>query len=244
MDISIYIFYTILFIVAFLYSSVGHGGASGYLALMTLFSFSPAVSRQTALILNIFVSLVAFYQYYRSNNFNFKLFYPFAITSIPAAFFGGMITLDAGIYKKILAVLILFPVIKLMQNPSKEQKIKNTQNLAFSLIIGLLIGFLSGIIGIGGGILLSPIILLLGWGNMKQTAATSALFIFVNSIAGILGVVSKGVSFTNEMFLMICVAFVGGVAGSYFGALKFDNKILKIILAIVLLIASVKLLTT
>lgn len=244
MEISIYIFYLILFCVAFLYSSVGHGGASGYLALMTLFSFSPAVSRQSALILNIFVSLIAFVQYYRSQNFRLKLFFPFAITSIPAAFAGGMITLDAHIYKKFLAVLILIPVIKLLSNPQKTETELKKQNIYFSLIIGAVIGFISGIIGIGGGILLSPVILLLGWGNVKQTAAVSALFIFVNSIAGITGVLIKGVNFTNDLTLMIAIALVGGVAGSYLGARKFDNQLLKIILAVVLIIASIKLIIT
>jgi uncharacterized membrane protein YfcA len=238
------IFYILLFIVAFLYSSVGHGGASGYLALMALFTILPAVSRQTALILNIFVSFIAFIQYYRSNNFNLKLFLPFALTSIPAAFAGGLISLDAELYKKILAVLLLIPAIKLLSEDRKNESIIKKQNIALSLIIGMIIGFISGIIGIGGGILLSPIILMLGWGNLKQTAAVSALFIFVNSIAGISGVAAKGFNLSGNIVLMVAVALAGGILGSYLGARKFNNYTLKLVLAIVLIIASVKLFFT
>lgn len=238
------LFYVLLFLIAFLYSSVGHGGASGYLALMSFFSVSPALSRQSALVLNIFVSLIAFYQYYKSNNFNFKLFFPFAISSIPAAFAGGLIELEPGIYKKTLAVLLVIPAIKLLGEQKKTESEIKEQNILLSVIIGLAIGFVSGVIGIGGGIILSPIILLLGWGNIKQAAAVSALFIFVNSISGIAGVISKGISFENEIILLIIVAIAGGLAGSYLGARKFNNKTLKIVLAIVLLIASVKLFFT
>lgn len=244
MEIAEIFFYILLFVVAFLYSSVGHGGASGYLALMTFFAVSTSDSRQTALILNIFVSLIAFIQYYRSGNFNIKLFIPFAITSIPAAFVGGMITLEPGIYKKILAVLLLIPSIKLLSENKKNEFKEKQQNYVISLFIGLAIGFISGIIGIGGGILLSPIIIMFGWGNLKQTAAVSALFIFVNSIAGISGIASKGLNLNNNLVYMVVIALAGGLLGSYMGAIKLNNKTLKVILALVLIIASIKLFIT
>ena len=236
------IFYILLFLVAFLYSSVGHGGASGYLALMAFFSFAPGTMRPTALILNLFVSLIAFIQYYRSGYFQWKLFWPFAIASIPAAFIGGLIFIDAAWYKKILGILLLFPVIRLAGVTFNTEKNKKDQTLFASLIIGAVIGLFSGMIGIGGGIILSPVILLLHWANMKQTAAVSALFIFVNSLAGLAGILTTGLEYKPEIVWMIAIAFTGGLAGSYLGAKKFDNIFLKRLLAVVLLMASVKLL--
>lgn len=238
------LFYLLLLLVAFLYASVGHGGASGYLALMALYSFTPETMRPTALLLNIIVSLVAFIQYYRSGHFRWKLFWPFAFTSIPASFAGALIIIDPKLYKIILGILLLFPVIKLAGINFKSEKNIRKQNLLLSLLIGATIGLFSGMIGIGGGIILSPIILLLHWADMKQTAAVSALFIFVNSLAGLAGLFTNGFDYKPEMGIMIAVAFAGGLAGSYFGAKKFETALLKRILAAVLLIAAVKLLFT
>lgn len=236
------VFYILLFLVAFLYSSVGHGGASGYLALMAFFSFAPETMRPTALLLNIFVSLIAFIQYYRSGHFRWQLFWPFAIISIPAAYIGGLVVVDATLYKMILGVLLLFPVVRLVGLKFNDDDINKEQSLLISFITGGLIGFLSGMIGIGGGIILSPVILLLHWANMKQTAAVSALFILVNSLAGLAGLFTKGFDFRPEMVWMIVIAFIGGLSGSYLGAIKFKGAFLKKVLAVVLLMASVKLL--
>jgi uncharacterized membrane protein YfcA len=238
------IFYLLLAIVAFLYSSVGHGGASGYLALMAVFSFAPDTMRPTALLLNIFVSLIAFVQYYRGGFFKWSLFWPFAIASFPAAFIGGMIAIDVSLYKKILAVLLLFSVVKLLGIQFKTQKFDVKQNIYLTVFIGVLIGLFSGMIGIGGGIILSPIILLMHWADMKRTAAVSALFIFVNSIAGFAGLFIQGFEFKTKMGWMISIALIGGIAGSYFGVNQFKNEILNKILALVLLLASVKLFFT
>lgn len=236
------IFYILLFLVALMYSSVGHGGASGYLALMAFFSFAPETMRPTALLLNIFVSFTAFIQYYRGGHFSWKLFLPFAIASVPAAFIGGLIVVDAKWYKIILGILLLFSVARLIGFKFRNNEIKKDQNLFLSLLIGFGIGLISGMIGIGGGIILSPAILLLHWANMKQTAAVSALFILVNSISGISGVITKGLHFSPDMAVMIAIAFSGGLLGSYMGAMKVGNLQLKKLLAIVLLMASVKLL--
>ena len=238
------LFFSLLFFVAFMYSSVGHGGASGYLALMAFFSFAPEVMRPTALLLNIFVSLTAFIQYYRGGHFSWKLFLHFAVASVPAAFLGGLINIDAGLYKTILGILLLFSVIRLIGLKFNNIEKFKKQNLVWSLIIGAAIGVISGIIGIGGGIILSPVILLLHWGNLKQTAAVSALFILVNSISGMAGLITRGVQMSHNMTWMIVVAFAGGLLGSYFGAMKAGNFFLKTLLAFVLLLASVKLLFT
>lgn len=241
-DISI-LFMLLLIIISFLYSSVGHGGASGYLALMALFSISPAMMKSSALLLNIFVSFISFYQYYRGGHFNWKLFFAFAITSIPASFLGAYITLDAAIYKKVLGVCLLFPILKLLGIIGKESDSHQELKIGYGLFIGAIIGLFSGMIGIGGGILLSPIILLFHWANMKQTAAVSALFIFVNSVSGLIGLLSNGTHINPVVYYWLIAALIGGLAGAYFGSKKLNNKTLKFILAFVLIIASVKLLT-
>lgn len=236
--------FPLLFFVAFMYASVGHGGASGYLALMAFYAFEPEVMRPTALVLNIFVSLTSFIQYYRGGHFKWKLFWPFAVASVPAAFLGGLISVDAKLYKTILGILLLFAIIRLIGLNFKNNDHHQSPNLLISLIIGAVIGVFSGMIGIGGGIILSPVILLLNWGNLKETAAVSALFILVNSISGMAGLITQGVHLSHNMLWMIVVAFTGGLCGSYFGAQKAGNLFLKILLAVVLLLASVKLLFT
>ena len=237
----IWLFLLILPIIAFLYASVGHGGASGYLALMALFSFAPEIMKPTALLLNLFVAAIAFYYYYKGGYFNKKLFLYFAIASIPLAFLGGTIEIDASIYKKILAILLVFAILKMLNIFGKEiTTIKNIK-LWQGLIIGGVIGFFSGLIGIGGGIILTPIILLLHWGNMKEAAAVSALFIWVNSFSGLAGQFSEGVTLSIESFILVAIALIGGFFGGYFGSKKIDNQKLRYILAFVLAIASVKL---
>jgi len=235
------IFYLLLFVLAFLYASVGHGGASGYLALMAIFNMAPDVMKPTALFLNLFVSLTAFIQFYRGGHFKWKIFLPLALASVPLAFLGGMITIDPLVYKKILGVLLLIPIIRFLFFPNiKVEQIRDS-NISLSVMMGSSIGFLSGLIGIGGGIILSPILLLLRWTDQKQTAAISALFIFVNSLSGLGGQMSKGITFTNDMATYTIVAFIGGLCGAYLGALKFNQNVLKMLLAVVLLIASYKL---
>ena len=238
------LFYGLLFLVAFLYASVGHGGASGYLALMALFSFTPDVMKPTALLLNLFVSLTSFIQFYRGGHFKWKIFLPLAIASVPFAFIGGLITVESSIYKKMLGILLLIPIIRfLFFKNIPEDKLKKPDTL-LSLIIGGAIGFLSGLIGIGGGIILSPILLLLKWTDQKQTAAISALFIFVNSLSGLAGQLTKGIHFSNDMYAYVAIAFAGGLCGAYFGSLKFNQNILKYVLAIVLMLAAYKLFFT
>jgi len=241
---SIEIFYLILFCVAFLYAAVGHGGASGYLALMAIYGVAPAEMKPTALMLNLFVSLTSFIQYYRGKFFVRNLFLSVSAASVPMAFLGGMITLEENIYKRILGILLLFPVIRFFffRNPDDDEL--KPYNVYGALAIGAVVGLLSGMIGIGGGIILSPVLLLLLWTNQKQTAAISALFIFVNSVAGLLGQFTKGIVFNADMLVYVAVAFSGGLLGAYFGSLKFSQQILKYILATVLLLASYKLLFT
>lgn len=231
-------------IVAFLYASVGHGGASGYLALMSLFSLAPEIMKPTALLLNLFVAGIACYHYYKAGYFNKKLFLPFIITSTPFAFLGGLLEIETGLYKTILGVLLLFAVLKMLFGFSKDTSEKRTIKIIPALLFGAIIGFLSGLIGIGGGIILTPLILLLHWGNMKEAAAVSALFIWVNSASGLAGQLIQGAELSSLSFVMVITVVVGGFLGSYFGSKKFNPHLLRYLLAAVLVIASFKLLFT
>ncbi|MBI4946412.1 MAG: sulfite exporter TauE/SafE family protein [Bacteroidetes bacterium] len=243
-ETTYYLFLLLLFSVAFFYSSVGHGGASGYLALMALFGMAPAVMKSSALIMNICVSLISFIHYYRGGHFTWKLFLPFAIASVPASFLGALVTVDAALYKKILGALLLFPILRLLGVFGKENDEIKSLNLIVALILGASIGFLSGMIGIGGGIILSPIILLFHWAKMKETAAISALFIFVNSVSGLAGLISKGLIIDTSVYLWIGITLAGGFTGAYLGSRKIQSPVLKKILAFTLLLASIKLLFT
>lgn len=241
---NIYLFLLILPIVSFLYSSVGHGGASGYLALMVLFSFAPESMKPTALLLNIFVAGISFYYYFKAGHFNKKLFISFAIASVPLAYIGGTLEVDASIYKKILAVLLIFAILKMLNVFGKESDNIKQVKLWQGLIVGGIIGFFSGLIGIGGGIILTPIILLLHWGNMKEAAAVSALFIWVNSAAGLVGQLSNGVTIETESFLLVAIALIGGILGGYYGSKVINNQRLRYVLSFVLIIACGKLFFT
>lgn len=241
---SIYLLLFLLAIIAFLYSSVGHGGASGYLAVMALVGVAPAMMKPSALVMNLAVSLFSFIGFYKAGFFRFKLFWPFAISSIPMAFLGGTMTLSDSIYKKILAACILISILRLLyqfQNSEQNRPIP----LWAGLLSGGLIGLLSGMIGIGGGIILSPLMLLMRWSNLKETAAVSALFIFVNSLSGLYGQFQKGgIHLTENLQYAVLATVIGGLLGSYFGSQKFNVPTLRYLLTIGLLIASIKLVFT
>jgi len=230
-----------IFLVAGLYASVGHGGASGYLALMTLLSMPIATIKPVALMLNIAVSLIAFIQFYRSGFFNKKLFIPLAIASVPAAYAGGLLSIDPHLYKQLLGGLLFISAIRLAMPLKKEVIVVQHFNIVLVVMIGASIGFLSGMIGIGGGIILSPLLILVRYSDVKTTSGISALFIFVNSIAGLLGQMNQGIEFSSSMSVMIAVAIAGGLIGSYIGARQLNISMLKKVLAVVLFIASLKL---
>jgi uncharacterized membrane protein YfcA len=241
MAIESYLFYALIPIVAFLYSSVGHGGASGYLALMAVFSFPSDMMKQTALLLNLFVAGIAFYQYYKGGYFNRGLFLFFALGSVPAAFIGGLWSLDPWLYKKILGFILFFAIARMLFKKESTQQ-KNKQVAApIGLIIGIVIGLFSGLIGIGGGIILTPVILLFQWGTVKEAAAVSALFIWVNSASGLFGQLSSGVNLTTNAFVLVGLALVGGIFGSYYGSQRWNNRRLEYFLALVLTSAGIKL---
>jgi uncharacterized membrane protein YfcA len=224
---------------AFLYASVGHGGASGYLAVLAIFSVAPGLMKQTALILNLGVSLLAFFQFYRKGYFKFSLFWPFALTSIPMSYIGAQFVLSDSNYKRILGVCLLIAILRMLVNFT----IADTRPLRIwlALFFGAAIGLLSGMIGIGGGILLSPILLLMRWATLKEAASVSALFIFVNSAAGLLGIKHWLPMDDLQLNFWIVSALVGGVFGARWGAFFASNQAIRYVLACVLMIASLKL---
>lgn len=235
------LFCILMVVIAFLYASVGHGGASGYLALMSIFAFPISIMKPSALLLNLFVSAISFLFYYQKEHFKPKLFYPFAITSVPAAFLGGTMPLENSWYKIILGIVLIFAGLRLFGFFNNSDKEISKINTSFALGIGLGIGLLSGMLGIGGGVILSPILLFLGWATLKETAAISSLFIFVNSVAGLAGFFIAGQSIPAESLYFVPIAVFGGVVGAYYGSGYFSNKVLKYVLATVIMLASVKL---
>lgn len=233
------------FLVALVYSSVGHGGASGYLALLALYAFPQESASTSALCLNLLVSGTAFLTFWKANYFSWRFAWPFVLASIPMAFFGGLIKVSPSLYSLLLAWVLLFAGFRLLINvkPSTEQ-VFYPPSLLVSLPIGASIGGLSGIVGVGGGIFLSPLILLLRWTDPKRTSATSAFFIFVNSFAGLLGRAFRyhfQADFPPFLIWMVASAFFGGILGSHVGANHFSSRRLRRILAVVLFIASCKL---
>jgi len=234
-------FLLLIAVVAFLYASVGHGGASGYLALMVLFGTSPAIMKSSALILNIFVSAIAFIQYKRQGHFRWQLLMPFVLLSIPLSFVGAKIHVESHVYRIILAICLLLATLRLVgvigKNVGKEI---TTVNFLPAFIIGGVLGFISGMIGIGGGILLSPILLLFYHADIKQTAAVSAAFIFLNSISGFAGA-SAVQPASSGLYIWAIAAIAGGTLGSFYGSSRFNHVALRYLLSVVLLFACTKL---
>lgn len=228
------------FIIAFLYASVGHGGASGYLALMAIFNFSTTVIKPTALVLNLLVSCLAFISFYRAKHFKSSMLWPLIMTSIPFAYLGSIMPVSESFYKKLLAVVLLIAVARILFL-NKSNATQPAPKWYWLSIAGALIGLVSGMIGMGGGILLSPLLLLMGWSTQQQTAALSAVFIFLNSAAGMAGQIQKGFSLDSSFYIIILFVLFGGWAGAYIGSKKLKADQLKFILASVLVVAATKL---
>ena len=276
----------LFFVVAFLYSAVGHGGASGYLALLSLHDIAPEYMKPIALVLNLLVSGMAFIQFYRQGHFLWRLFLPIALFSVPMAYWGGLTPLKDLWYQRGLGVFLLVSVAMMLWprdsgmgqgKSSNDGDVSNNgggtlwnRQTGIAAFMGAVIGYVSGLLGIGGGILLSPVLLMIRWTQQKQTAAISAAFIFVNSAAGLLGFVQQHTpwimdsqrtggeadaemagrcAFGDPWFAVVAILSVlilpvllGGLFGSCYGAKKFDQTVMKYILCVVLLIAAIKLL--
>ena len=232
-----------ILVIAFLYSSVGHAGASGYIAVMSLLSVAPDAIKPTALVLNILVASIGAWQFWRAGYFSWKLFWPFALLSVPLAFVGGYINLPTHLFKILLGVVLLYSAARFLLRPPPEQEPKAPPR-SMALVSGGAIGLMSGLTGTGGGIFLTPLMLMAHWARVKTAAAVSALFILVNSIAGLLGNISSTRQFPTFALILVAAAGVGGSLGSYFGSRRFDPAVIKKLLAVVLVIAGTKLIFT
>ena len=228
-------------LVAFLYAGVGHGGGSGYLAVMALCSYYGYLARPDALVLNLVVSGMAFFQFYKGGYFKLRDFLWLAIFSVPMAFLGGLTPIEDALYKRILGVMLMSASVLMIFRPAEPKNISEMPPAA-GAIIGSVIGFASGLTGIGGGVWLSPILLLAGWAGQKQTAALGSAFIFVNSLSGLLGWVKADKPWDENLPVMIAIVLIFGGLGAWLGAGKYQSKAMKWLLATVLGIASVKLL--
>jgi uncharacterized protein len=236
---------SLIFLAAVLYSSVGHGGASGYLAAMALFGMAPEVMKPTALFLNIIVSAIATIKFYRAGCFDLALFWRFAIGSIPCAFIGGTIAIPTQIYRPIVGLVLLYAAARLLLNTkSSEPPTLHSPSNWLSIVLGMFIGFLSGLTGVGGGIFLSPLLLLMGWATIHYSAGVSAAFILVNSIAGLLGYLTKFPTLPSGLWLWAIAAATGGWLGAEYGSNRIGSKSLQRLLAAVLTIAGIKLILT
>ena len=229
--------------VAFLYSTVGHAGASGYIAVMTLFGLSAATIRPTALTLNIIVSVLTTWQFWRSGHFSWRLFWPFALLAVPLAYVGGYVTLPTHIFKMLIGAVLLLSAARLLIKPS-EDVVAREVTRPIAIGVGGVLGLFAGLTGTGGGIFLTPVLLFMRWAKTKQAAAASAAFILLNSIAGLAGNFSATRTIPGVAVPLAGAVLVGGAAGSYLGARRFDHTIIKRMLAIVLVIAGVKLICT
>ena len=235
----------LIFLVAMLYASVGHGGASGYLAAMSLVGgYAPAAMSTSALLLNVVVAGTAWLTFWRTGHGSWSLLWPFVVSSVPAALIGGWLLISVQTYRWLLAGCLLMAAARLCLPSLRDEERPDSPPFAVALPVGGVIGLISGIAGVGGGIFLSPLMVLLRWADVKRTAAISAAFIVVNSLAGLAGRLVAGRLMIGSPALLVIAALTGGVVGSRLGAHHFSGIGLRRLLAAVLLVAAVKLLVT
>lgn len=228
---------------AVLYSSVGHGGASGYLAAMALFSLAPETMRPAALVMNIFVAGLVWLRLYRADYFDWRVYLPLAVSALPMAYIGGTIQLSASLYYYIVASALLFAAWQLFRYRQVEHETVSPQ-LVVAIPLGLVLGFAAGLTGIGGGVYLSPLLLLMRWTDMRTNAGIAAAFVFTNSLAGLAGYASSNTLWPDHIVEYVIVAVAGAVIGSELAVRRLSKSRLKAILALVLVIAAIKMIAT
>jgi uncharacterized membrane protein YfcA len=240
MDQAAILIVVAIFIVALLYSSVGHGGASGYLAVLGFFAIAPDVAKPTAFILNIFVASFGALQFIRRGYFSWRKFWPFALTSIPVSYFSQMVKLPQGIYKVLLGVTLVLAALRLVWKFTSTAE-NSDPPVWVCLVVGAVIGLLSGLVGVGGGIFLTPVLLLMNWSDIRTAAGVSALFILVNSVSGLIGNFANLEQLPPVVWVWLAAAVVGGVIGSALGSHRFDTLMLRRVLGVVLAVAGINL---
>jgi hypothetical protein len=232
-----------MLVAAFVYASVGHGGASAYIAAMALAGVAPQDMRPIALTLNILVSSLATWKFWRAGHFRWRLFWPFAAVSIPFAYLGGEITLPGTLYKVVVGTVLVYAAWQLWRSGRAGDEMRNVRKPAIPLAmaIGAAMGLLAGLTGVGGGIFLSPLLLMLGWAGTKQTSAVAAPFILVNSIAGLAaGFVAGTATLPSMTWLLAGAVLIGGWLGAEYGSRRFANPVVRRMLAAVLAVAGGK----
>ncbi len=230
-----------LFFGAILYTSVGHAGASIYIAIMSIFGVPVTTIKPTALSLNIIVSSYTSYQFVRAKFYDIKLAIPLLIGAIPAAFIGGYINLPSNIYKPIIGVMLLYSAYRFITVKKEDEKPTVPYKFFYAVTTGIIIGFLAGLTGTGGGIFLSPLIIFAAWTTTKGASGTVAIFIFFNSLFGLMGNITSLSATPPTLPLYAGAALLGGIIGSRIGVHYFQHTAIKRTLGLVLLIASLKL---
>ena len=231
------------FLIAILYASVGSGGGSGYLAAMSLAGITPDIMRPTALSLNVLITSISTWKFSRAGHFSAHIFWPIAAVSIPFAFVGGRVDLPEAVYRPIVGLVLLYSAWRLIRS-AKEADLEFEGERPFpfklALLAGAGIGLVSGLIGIGGGIFLSPLLLLTGWADTRKALGITAAFVLVNSTAGLLGYVSQANSLPTQIPIWAVAAAVGGWLGAEFGSKRLSPTLLRRLLALVLLIGGIR----
>lgn len=232
-----------ILLLAFLYSSVGHAGASGYIAAMALASVAIGDIRPAALMMNIGVAFIGMWHFIRAGHLRWSLTWPFLVAALPFAFLGGMVKLPPQVVGGVLGAVLLFSAIRFLLPSANGPEKENPPSLPVALATGVVLGFLAGLTGTGGGIFLTPLLIITGWAGARAAAATSIVFIAGNSISGLIGFgVSEG-SLPWHLAFLFPFALIGGFAGSRLGSNHFEPRTIRRILAIVLIIAAFKFLS-
>lgn len=230
-------------LVAWLYASVGHAGASGYIAVLSLFGIAASDIKPMALVLNVLVASIASIQFYRAGHFSWKLFWPFAAAAAPMAFLGGRLSLPSQWLQWLLGIVLASSAVWFLR-PTPEVEETRTPSTGMALLVGAAIGLLAGLTGTGGGIYLTPVLLMMHWSKTKTASAVSAVFILLNSVSGLAGLWSGGGAIRFDIWPSLISVFLGGSIGATLGSYRLPVRTVRFLLAMVLLVAATKLLFT